>query len=240
MRRKGARPARSFSVSLVWVWLSGLLFAGFITAVVYATRTYLDTMSRLNEYSNLVVEVDHLRKQNLVLQELELELRELKEFQRKMLRLAGIKPALSDLRSALTAPEEEEGLFASSGLLLWPVEGDVLQEFGPQHPGMDLAASKKTTVAAAGGGVVTHADRDSVLGPRLVLAHDDSLTTVYANNELLVVAVGDTVRAGDVIALSGTGFEGKTPHLHFEVRVHDVPVNPQTHIPDLFEASSPQ
>lgn len=238
IRRHGEPPQRSLSISMVWVWLAGMLFAAFVVTAVFAAKTYVDTMSRLRDYSELVVEVDHLRNQNLVLRELELELRELKEFQRKMLKLAGIKPALRDLQTNLPDLDADdadaESLFGSHPLLMWPVEGEILRAFSADHPAVDLAAEVKTPVSAAGRGVVQSAGRHPELGPRLVVAHNDSLTTVYAGNEVLMMAVGDTVKAGDVIALSGEGYEPGPAHLHFEVRIGGQPVDPQLHIPDLF------
>ena len=59
--------------------------------------------------------------------------------------------------------------------------------------------------------------------------------TVYANTELNLVEAGDTVEAGQVIALVGAGFEGEEPHLHFEVLKYGDPVSPRDFYPDLFE-----
>jgi murein DD-endopeptidase MepM/ murein hydrolase activator NlpD len=202
-----------------------------LAAAVYATITYVNTMKRVREYSALLVEVDYLRRQNAVLGELEGELRQLIDYQEQMLRLAGIRPGMGLDQGA---DDVSEGEPVGSPALRWPAEGDVITTFKTSHPGVDIGTGRRRAVVAAAAGVVVAADRDPDLGPRLVLAHNDTLQTVYANNELILAAVGDTVEAGQAIALVGSGFEGAAPHLHFEILEHGQPVDPQEYIPDLF------
>jgi murein DD-endopeptidase MepM/ murein hydrolase activator NlpD len=98
---------------------------------------------------------------------------------------------------------------------------------------VDLRAPEGSAILAAGSGRVAGSTRDDAWGVRLVLEHSDSLRTVYANAGRSLVAVGDTVLAGQVIALVGAGFEGKDPHLHFEVRLNGTAVPPDRYIPTL-------
>jgi len=201
--------------------------------MAYASVTYLVSIKRIRDYERLVVQVAYLRDQNRTLGELEGELRELLDYQEQMLSLAGIRLGLGG---------GEEGEVPSWGgdeaarilFLRWPVEGDVISPFKDSHPGVDIGAGRRRAVMAAADGVVVSTDRDPLLGPRLVIAHNDSLQTVYANNELILAAVGDTVEAGQAIALVGSGFEGDVPHLHFEVHENGRPVNPQEVIAETF------
>ena len=149
-----------------------------------------------------------------------------------MLRLAGIRPGIG-LEAEHEDPEEGDSSL-SRLVLRWPVEGEIISEFKKPHLGVDIGVGKRRPVVAAADGVILVADRDSALGPRLVIAHNDTLQTLYANNELILAAVGDTVEAGQAIALVGSGFEGEAPHLHFQVLEHGQPVDPQDYIPDLF------
>ena len=70
------------------------------------------------------------------------------------------------------------------------------------------------------------AEYDSTYGLLLVIQHNDSVSTLYGHNEELLVAVGDRVMVGSRIALSGNTGKSTAPHLHYEVRVHDEPINP--------------
>ena len=85
------------------------------------------------------------------------------------------------------------------------------------HYGNDLAAPSGTEIyAAAGGTVVTAREHDSY-GNYLVIQHSGTLRTLYAHCQALLVSAGDTVSAGDVVALVGATGEATGPHLHFEL-----------------------
>lgn len=221
----------------LWIWLSGLLLAGLLVLEVLAAITYIKAMQRLGRYGAIMVEVEQLRDQNARLEELGVELQALLEFQQKMLRLAGIDPAL---RREAGEGDNSYGSgvqndHAHPRLVFWPVEGTLVQGFDTLHPGVDIATAKRRTVLAAGAGRVVASGPDEVWGHRLVIEHSDSLMTVYANNELNLVEPGDVVEAGQVIALVGAGFEGEEPHLHFEVLRFGQPVSPRDFYPELFE-----
>jgi murein DD-endopeptidase MepM/ murein hydrolase activator NlpD len=231
--RSGGKPPWRLDLSPAWIWIAGILLTGILVAGAVAVVTYIQAMGRINELSSLTVEVETLRRQNEAVQELEAELRELRELQQQMLHLAGIESALGvDEKLSRDLPGSEDG--ADQPLLLWPIDGETLREFGPDHPGVDLSSAWKGTVAAAGDGVVIEEGRTDSWGHRLVIEHSDSLRTVYANNEMNLVTVGDRVEAGQVVALVGRGPEGKEPHLHFEVWMGGKPVPPRDRIPDLF------
>jgi len=203
-------------------------------ASIYAAVTYVVSIKRITDYENLVVEVGYLREQNRTLGQLDGELRELLDYQEQLLALAGIRLGLGageegDLPSWGGEGEPSRILF-----LRWPVEGDVITSFKETHPGVDIGTGRRRAVTAAADGVVASTDRDPELGPRLVVVHNDTLQTVYANNELILAAVGDSVEAGQAIALVGSGFEGEVPHLHFEVLEKGRPVNPQEVIAETF------
>ncbi len=228
--RSGGKPPWRLEFARVWLWMAGILVVGILVAGGMAVTTYVQSMKRIEELSGLTEELETLRRQNKEVQNLEAELRELRELQQQMLHLAGIESALGvDERTDL--PGGEEG---APALLLWPIEGETLRGLEENHPGVDISAAWKQTVVAAGDGTVVEEGKSDTWGHRLVIEHGDSLRTVYANNEMNLVTVGDQVEAGQVVALVGRGPEGKAPHLHFEVWKGDEPVPPRDYIPDLF------
>lgn len=94
------------------------------------------------------------------------------------------------------------------------------------HKGLDLAGWEGQTVFAPADGVVLHTARGIVNGNTIVLSHGDGVGTSYFHLSEISVRQGQTVRQGEPIgAVGGTG--GFSPHLHWEVRVHGVPVHPQ-------------
>jgi murein DD-endopeptidase MepM/ murein hydrolase activator NlpD len=124
-----------------------------------------------------------------------------------------------------------------AGTLGWPLEaGIVSSEFGARwgkmHKGMDIAADVGEPVYAIAPGEVIYAgDGLRGYGNVVILRHDRRRTSLYAHNSALKVKKGDTVAQGTVIALLGSTGHSTGPHVHFEIRDGDVPVNPRSVLP---------
>lgn len=118
-------------------------------------------------------------------------------------------------------------LTSSFGMRTHPVLGGMRR-----HSGIDLAAPTGTPVYATADGVVSRADWYSSYGLYISLEHGASLQTRYAHLSRLAVAAGDTVKKGDLIGYVGSTGRSTGPHLHYEVRVDGVAVNP---IPYMME-----
>ncbi len=96
------------------------------------------------------------------------------------------------------------------------------------HPGIDIAVPAGTPVRAAGGGVVEAAGADSAYGLFVLLRHSGGYETMYGHASRLLVHEGDSVQAGQVIALSGSSGRSTAPHLHFEIRREGKSLDPLT------------
>lgn len=94
------------------------------------------------------------------------------------------------------------------------------------HKGMDLSARQGTKIYAADNGTVTFSGWRGGYGNCLIVDHQNGYTTTYAHCRKLVADVGDHVRRGDFVAEVGSTGASTGPHLHFEVRKGDVPVDP--------------
>ena len=99
------------------------------------------------------------------------------------------------------------------------------------HGGMDLAVPTGTSVRAALPGTVTVSKYSSSYGYYVMIDHGGGLATLYAHNSKLLVKVGDTVQAGDIVSLSGSTGRSTGPHLHFEVRVNGERTDPRSYLP---------
>jgi lipoprotein NlpD len=112
----------------------------------------------------------------------------------------------------------------------WPIRGVFYGRFGKRggevHDGIDLAAPAGTPVQAAGPGKVLFAGEQRGYGLLVILEHAPGLVTLYAHNRDLRVTEGQEVRARQVVATVGESGHSSGPHLHFEVRVDGVPVDP--------------
>jgi murein DD-endopeptidase MepM/ murein hydrolase activator NlpD len=119
--------------------------------------------------------------------------------------------------------------------LAWPVDGQVISPFGKRHggwhAGMDIKADAGAPIVAAAAGVVISSDEEPGYGHVIRIEHDSGFVTVYAHNLENLVAVGDRVSAGTIIASVGRSGRASTPHLHFEVRHEGIVYNPLHMLP---------
>lgn len=118
-----------------------------------------------------------------------------------------------------------------------PLRGPVSRGFSPaserslEHFGVDIAGREGADVVAAGPGEVAFAGQDETFGNLLIVRHADGWETRYGHNKNLLVAQGDTVRAGQVIALLGSTGKSSAPHLHFEVYHDGTAMDPGIYFP---------
>jgi len=139
--------------------------------------------------------------------------------------------------------------FSSTGQLVWPVPKNVITArfHDPdypfrhifEHPAIDIRAGQGTPVKAADSGYVGKIKNGGATGySYIMLIHDDGLATVYGHVSKIYVETDTYVNKGDIIGLSG-GMPGTSgagrlstgPHMHFEVRLNGIPVNPLDYLP---------
>ena len=94
------------------------------------------------------------------------------------------------------------------------------------HSGIDLAAPLGTRIAAANAGIATIYRERGGYGLYIVVSRDSEFSTLYGHLDWPLVQPGDVVAAGQAIALMGSTGNSTGPHLHFEVRIAGVPVDP--------------
>lgn len=110
-----------------------------------------------------------------------------------------------------------------------PVEGVVTQNFSPSmnHLGIDIVTPEESPVIAVRDGTVIMARWTLHFGNVLAIQHANNIISIYKHNSLLLKFEGDMVKGGEVVAISGnTGEITSGPHLHFELWMNGVPVNP--------------
>ena len=127
-------------------------------------------------------------------------------------------------------PLEGSQLTSGYGMRTHPVLGS-----RRQHQGIDLAAPTGTPVYATADGLVGRADWYSSYGLYISVNHGAAMETRYAHLSRLAVTAGDFVKKGDVIGYVGSTGRSTGPHLHYEVRVEGVAVNP---IPYMVESET--
>ncbi len=119
----------------------------------------------------------------------------------------------------------------ADGTFLWPTRGIITSRFGwrryrRHHGGVDLASPHGTPIFATRDGVVTYSGWRNGYGQVVYIDHEAGLTTIYGHASELLVAAGKKVKRGEMIARVGCTGWCTGAHLHFEVRINDISVNP--------------
>jgi murein DD-endopeptidase MepM/ murein hydrolase activator NlpD len=100
------------------------------------------------------------------------------------------------------------------------------------HHGCDIASPQGTPVTATAPGVVIFAGKDPVYGNLVIVQHGlTGYSTFYGHNRELKVKLGQTLAREELIAFVGNTGKSSAPHLHYEIRLHGVPVNPAKYMP---------
>jgi murein DD-endopeptidase MepM/ murein hydrolase activator NlpD len=150
---------------------------------------------------------------------------------------------LSDTRLVYEAGKMIPGEFASRGHLdgegarpsSWPLtqRGYVTRTFSldaDRHTGIDIAVPRNTPVKATGDGVVVEARYEPIYGNYVLIEHANGFSTLYAHNSRLCVRQGQRVMKDEIIAFSGSSGRSTAPHLHYELRKNNAPVDPQLYL----------
>jgi murein DD-endopeptidase MepM/ murein hydrolase activator NlpD len=136
--------------------------------------------------------------------------------------------------AAVVAPPARLG-----GGFAWPVEGRILDRFGPgasgeRQNGVNIAAAPGTPVRATADGVVAYVGSGiASLGGLVIVRHGGNWTSVYGYAAKLLVQRGQAVKKGQPLAVSGQTGAADRPAVHFELRRGRTPVDPQSQLPPL-------
>ena len=115
---------------------------------------------------------------------------------------------------------------ARTGRLSWPVGGVLTQYYWWGHTGVDLAAPYGTSISSSDDGVVVATGWVAVGGLRVCVQHAGGLQTCYYHTSAVYVTPGQTVARGQTLAAIGMTGVTTGPHVHWEVKLNGVPVNP--------------
>ena len=147
----------------------------------------------------------------------------------------------NSLDSLLDSLKSKRNLLAATPSLR-PTHGWISSEFGYRvspftgrkefHRGLDIATRQGTPIIAPADGMVTYADPKWLMGNMVAIDHGYGMVTRYGHCEKVLKKKGDRVQRGEVIALVGNTGRSTGPHLHYEIRVNGVPVNPLKYILD--------
>jgi murein DD-endopeptidase MepM/ murein hydrolase activator NlpD len=128
---------------------------------------------------------------------------------------------------------------------LWPVVGPITSSFGERqdpfngegafHAGIDISTSFGQPVRATADGVVLTAGLASGYGREVMVDHGHGIQTLYGHLSGFAVSTGQEVKRGQIIGYVGTSGRTTGPHLHYEVRIRNTPVNPHKYLRETMD-----
>ncbi|RPJ06003.1 MAG: hypothetical protein EHM28_10970, partial [Spirochaetaceae bacterium] len=152
-----------------------------------------------------------------------------------------LKNSEAPLRSIITNVEQQNKLFEGIPRL-WPLEGAgyITFNFGPQihpifgywyiHSGLDLVYAYGANILATASGKVLRVFYDSGYGNHVLIGHKYGFSTLYAHLDSVFVQKGQEIKAGEIIGTLGSSGLVTGAHLHYEVRLGNQEVDPQSFI----------
>lgn len=132
-------------------------------------------------------------------------------------------------------PITGEVTYTINQAMYWPTTGVVTLEFGVPHlpyqilhTGIDIANNKGSNITPFMGGMVTYAaETKTGYGKHIIIDHGNNITSLYGHLDKILVYKGQTVTTDQVIGLMGTTGWSTGNHLHFQINVYGIPVNPR-------------
>ncbi len=164
-------------------------------------------------------------------------------------RLLTASPDLGRMENPLMPGHDLAGLGAGSNLdlaanetpTLWPVTGPITSSFGERqdpfggdegefHPGIDISGPLGTPIHATADGVVVAAEVVNGYGREVTIDHGHGVETLYGHMSGFAVTVGQAVTRGQIVGYIGHSGRTTGNHVHYEVRIHNTPVNPHKYL----------
>ena len=149
------------------------------------------------------------------------------------------KSVEKEVKHLLDEKEAKEALAIINGINVanLPVSGTITSRFGAvssirsgSHTGLDIACSTGTSIKAVAKGTVIFAEKNGPYGNLIKIDHGNNVETWYAHCSKIYAKVGDKVKSGDVIAAVGSTGNSTGSHLHLEIRIKGIAVNPQKYL----------
>jgi murein DD-endopeptidase MepM/ murein hydrolase activator NlpD len=223
--------------------LLGFVGVSLILMLVFIA-TYGSLLIRSRESSMYKRQVAELTRRQEQMGELRRNLAELRAMNLQVRQMLGLGLSAEDSVIASRATIDRSQLAVDSrsdraNMLraiptFWPVRGFITRKFSVApgggeplvHEGIDIAVNRGTPIRASASGYVEEASFNDTYGYYVQIDHGYGIKTLYAHADMLVVMKGDRVAQGQVIAYSGSTGRSSAPHVHFQVTVNNVPVDP--------------
>jgi len=202
-----------------------------------------EIVNQRRQIQNFADEINTLKSKLLVLSNFEKKIRIIANIKKpddhdSLFGVGGSVP--EDLDSQVPLKEKHNSLMREMHSAIRPTKGWISSSFGYRkspftdlrefHKGMDIANRKGTPIVATADGIVTFTGYKTLLGRMIKIDHGYGMATLYGHLQKVLKKPGEEVKRGDIIAQMGDSGRCTGPHLHYEVLLNGIPVNPKKYI----------
>ena len=157
------------------------------------------------------------------------------------LRMTAMTGAASvGIDSGLQEASTRDWIRLAAAPTLWPVQGRITGSFGERidpfsgegafHRGVDISSEIGTRIVAPADGLVRFSEIMNGYGRTVLIDHGNGISTLYGHMSGFAVSPGQLVHRGDTLGYVGSSGRSTGPHLHYEVRIFNTPVNPHKYL----------
>lgn len=246
VHRDGDLTSRSLRIPLWFARAAGVIGVTLAVVLVVSLALYAPMVRTAARVPGLNREIARLRGENEQVHQLAATLEQVEaSYDQVRMMLGGdLVPARprtygsAPVARPIVVPEPGSAAGGTAGPSAphrWPLDepgfvtrGTLRSEADEPHSGLDIAVPAGTPIRSAGGGIVRRAGEDPEYGLFVLVAHPEGYESMYGHASRLLVQPGDSVQAGEVIALSGSTGRSTAPHLHFEILREGRAVDPRT------------
>lgn len=229
-----------FFVSKKWLKIIAATFLVVVIILGYIVVNYSRVYYQALETVILKRRNAEIEKEFAKLQEIKDNLERTEMHNKKLKVMLGIEETPSEVEPVLDTVSYDYshriGMISNSeGNIpsLLPTTGRISRSFSIEHKGIDIAAARFSPVISAATGIIKTTGWDSIFGNYIVIDHTVNYSTFYGHLNSVDVRANDRVTGGKVIGTIGSTGRSTSPHLHYEVRFHQKPVDPVGYLPFL-------
>ncbi len=219
------------SLTIISVFLLGV-----IIMAVYMGNIYSDAIQkniyeeRVKELEAEVAKVENLKSDISYLYEREKKLMELLGIDKQNEILKSHNEDIQNIRidSVVTVEELSRGFAEYPDI--WPVKGIISRGFSDEHPAVDIAATTGSPVVTTVDGTINGVGWDMIFGNYVKIKNEHNVI-FYGHLQKVFVNTGQAIKKGEIVGLVGNTGKSTAPHLHYEIMIDSMLVDPQKFLP---------
>lgn len=231
---------KHFNINLILfrtiIALSIIFILGVLFMAIYLGRIYADAAQkriyekRMNEMKIEIAKIDSLKQDIRYLYETGEKIKKLLGIEIQNTLLKTHKEDITNLKIDSIVSMESLKSMVSAYPDIWPVKGIISKEFSTDHPAIDIAAVRGSPVVSPIDGKIESIGWDKIFG-NFVKIQNNEMTIFLGHLDKIFVENRQQIRKGEIVGLVGNTGQSTAPHLHYEIVMNSMLINPRRFLP---------